>query len=154
VIEVRAEPPDGPASQALFDDYLALVRERLGPGFAPSEDIFATEGAFRGAGSAWLVLYEDGAAVGCGGLRPCAPGVGEIKRMFVAPAARGRGHGRRLLTELETRAGVAGYERIRLLTTEVLAEARDLYRSAGYEIASTERRGGRVDFWLEKRLGG
>ena len=154
MIEVRPEPPDGPASQALFGAYMALVRERLGPEFAPSEDIFATEEAFRGPGSAWLVLYEDGAPVGCGGLRPREPGAGEIKRMFVVPAARGRGLGRRLLIELETLAGAAGYQKIVLLTTEVLTEARGLYRSAGYEITSTERRGGRVDFWLEKRVTG
>lgn len=129
MIEIRAESPDAPASQALFDDYLALVRERLGAGFTPSEDIFATEGAFQGAGTAWLVLYDDGVPVG-------------------------RGHGRRLLVELEALAQAAGYERILLLTTEVLAEARGLYRSAGYEILSTERCGGRVDFWLQKRIAG
>ena len=154
MIEIRAESPDWPASQALFDDYMALVRERLGAGFTPSEEIFATDGAFRGAGTAWLVLYDDGVPVGCGGLRPREGGAGEIKRMFVAPAARGRGHGRRLLVELEALARAAGYERILLLTTEVLAEARGLYRSAGYEILSTERCGGRVDFWLQKRIAG
>ena len=152
MIEIRSEPPDAPAARALYAAYLALVCERL-PGFVPSEDIFSTADAFSGPGSAWLVLYEDGEPVGCGGLRQLAPGVGEIKRMFVREAARGRGHGRRLLTELEAAARAAGYRRIRLYTTEVLAEARALYESAGYTVASTHERDGRRDCWLEKALG-
>jgi GNAT superfamily N-acetyltransferase len=150
-VELRHEPPDAPAARSLFADYMALVRERL-PGFEPTEDIFATAEAFRGPGSAWVVLYEDGAAVGCGGLRTLAPEVGEIKRMFVRADARGRGHGRRLLGELEGIARAAGLRRIRLLTTEVLAEARELYRSAGYEVAERSEEGGRCDLWLERRI--
>jgi GNAT superfamily N-acetyltransferase len=152
VVEVRSEPPDGPVARGLYAAYLALVCERL-PGFVPSEDIFSTADAFSGPGSAWLVLYEDGEPVGCGGLRTLAPGVGEIKRMYVDAAARRRGHGRRLLAELEALARLAGYRRIRLYTTEVLAEARALYESAGYALASTHERGGRRDFWLQKDLG-
>ncbi len=154
MIEVRHEPPDGPASLALFGDYIALVQDRLGPAFAPTPEIFATDAEFDGPGAAWIVLYDDDVPVGCGGLRPVAPGIGEIKRMFVAPGARGRGHGRRLLAELEALAAAAGCERVQLLTTEVLVEARDLYRSSGYEITATERRDGRVDFWLDKSLPG
>ena len=80
---IRPEAPSGPASQALFAEYLALVRERLGDAFVPTEEIFATEDDFRGDGAAWLVLYEGDDAVACGGLRPLGPGVAEIKRMFV-----------------------------------------------------------------------
>jgi GNAT superfamily N-acetyltransferase len=152
MIEVRSESPDAPAAHQLFDAYMALVRERL-PGFVPTEDIFSTADAFSGPGCAWLVLYEDGVPVGCGGLRPLAPGVGEIKRMFVRAAARRRGHGRRLLAELEAAARAAGYRRVRMYTTEVLAEARALYASAGYALLRTHERDGRRDVWLEKALG-
>jgi GNAT superfamily N-acetyltransferase len=154
VIEVRREPPDGPAARALFEGYMADVRERLGTGFAPTEDIFATTDAFHGPGSAWLVIYEDGEPVACGGLRPLPPDAGEIKRMFVAPAARGRGHGRRLLAELEAIARAAGQRRIRLLTTEALTEARALYDAEGYEIveAFPMKAPDRTDYWLEKTL--
>jgi GNAT superfamily N-acetyltransferase len=150
-VELRHEPPDGPAARSLFAAYMALVRERL-PGFEPTEDIFATADAFHGPGTAWVVLYEDGEPVGCGGLRTLAPGVGEIKRMFVRAEARRRGHGRRLLGELEAIARAAGHRRIRLLTTEALAEALELYRSAGYEVASAWDEDGRRDSWLEREL--
>jgi GNAT superfamily N-acetyltransferase len=150
-VEVRHEPPDGPAARALYAEYMALTQERI-PDFQPTEDIFATPDAFRGQGAAWIVLYEDGVPVGCGGLRTLAPGVGEIKRMYVRASARGRGHGRRLLAELEAIAAGAGLRRIRLLTTEVLAEAIELYRSVGYEVASEFEVDGRRDYWLERSL--
>jgi GNAT superfamily N-acetyltransferase len=150
-LEIRHEAPDSPASRELYAEYMALTRERI-PGFVPSEDIFATEDVFRGPGSAWIVLYEDGAPVGCGGLRTLAPGVGEIKRMFVSGHSRGRGHGRRLLAGLEAIAAASGLRRIRLLTTEVLEEARELYRSAGYEVAEEFERDGRREYWLERIL--
>jgi GNAT superfamily N-acetyltransferase len=154
VLELRAEPSDGPASRALWDEYMALVASRL-PGFEPTAAIFATPDAFTGPGTAWLVGYDGGAAVCCGGLRPLdEEGVGEIKRMFVAGAARGRGHGRTLLAELERRAVAGGCRRVRLFTTEVLVEARALYESAGYRVVGTVPDGDRTDLWLEKALPG
>ena len=143
MIEVRRDAPDGPAAQALWDEYMALTRERLGDDFQPTEEIFATPEDL----DVWLVLYEDGEPVGCGGLRG-----NEIKRMFVTSRARGRGHGRRLLRELEALAAQAGHRQIRLLTTEVLVEARALYESAGYVEASRFRIDDRTDYWLEKWL--
>ena len=152
MIEVRPEPPDGAAAQTLFAAYMEATRERVGPDFTPTEEIFASPEVFTGPGAAWLVLYEDGMPVACAGLRPLAPGTGEIKRMFVAGPARGRGHARRLLGELEAIARAAGHQRIRLLTTEALAEARALYASAGYAVVGSFQEAGRTDYWLEKRL--
>jgi GNAT superfamily N-acetyltransferase len=152
MIELRDEPSDGPAARKLFAEYMVLVAERLGEPYDDRDDIFATPGAFSGPGAAWLVLYDGGDPVGCGGLRPLGDGTGEIKRMFVSAHARGRGHGRRLLDELERRAATTGHRRIRLLTTEVLAEARALYAAAGYRVVDTPREGGRQDYWMEKEL--
>jgi GNAT superfamily N-acetyltransferase len=154
MIEVHHEPPDAPAAQALFAAYIEDVRRRLGVEFMPSEDIFATTEAFNGPGSAWLVIYEDGQPVACGGLRPLPPDAGEIKRMFVVETARGRGHARRLLAELEAIARDAGQRRIRLLTTSVLTEARALYQAQGYDVVEefAMRDPDRTDYWLEKTL--
>jgi GNAT superfamily N-acetyltransferase len=129
---IRHEAPSAAPSQALFAEYLELVRARLGDAFVPTEAIFATEDDFRGEGAAWLVLYEGDVAVACGGLRPLAPGIAEIKRMFVTAPARRRGHARALLAELERLAAADGRQRVRLYTTEVLREARALYRACGY----------------------
>lgn len=152
LIEVRHERAGDPASRALFAAYLDLVCARVGPAFMPTEDIFATEDAFAAPGAAWLVVYEDGRPVACGGMRQLELGVGEVKRMYVADGARRRGHGRRLLAELERLALAAGHTRMRLLTTEVLVEARALYRAAGYREIRADRQCGRRDVWLEKLL--
>ena len=87
-------------------------------------------------------------------MRSLGPELAEIKRMFVTADARGRGHGRRLLAELERRAAATGATRVRLLTTEALTEAMALYESAGYAVVESHERAGRRDIWLERRLGG
>ncbi|MEO8688965.1 MAG: GNAT family N-acetyltransferase [Solirubrobacteraceae bacterium] len=151
--ELRDEPASGPAAQALFGEYLGLVRERLGPGFVPEEAIFATDRVFEEERSAFVVLYARGRPVGCGGVRSLGPELAEIKRMFVTPDARLKGHGRLLLEELERRAAAAGAKRVRLLTTEALTEALALYESAGYAVVGSHELSGRRDMWLERRLG-
>jgi N-acetylglutamate synthase-like GNAT family acetyltransferase len=149
---LRREPANSPEAKALFGEYMEFVRERLGAGFEPHEAIFASEGAFEEAGAAFLMLYEDERPVGCGGVRLLSPEVAEIKRMFVTARARRRGHGRRLLRELESLARAAGARRVRLLTTGALAEAMQLYEAAGYHEVEALARGGRRDAWLEKDL--
>ena len=149
---LRAEPPDGPASRALWAEYQALLADRLDAPVADPEHIFASPGSFSGPGSAWLVAYEDGGPVACGGLRRVDERTGEIKRMFVTARARGRGHGRALLTELERLAAEAGQQRLRLITTDVLGEARALYEACGYTIVATPREGDRQDYLMEKTL--
>jgi GNAT superfamily N-acetyltransferase len=149
-LELRREAPDGPAARALWDEYMALVEERLGGPVTDAVHVFATPDAFDGG--AWLVLYDDGKPAACGGLRRLDESTGEIKRMFVTAHARGRGHARRLLSELERLARDAGLARVRLLTTEVLREARALYAAAGYEVVDAPVVEGRQDFWMEKRL--
>ena len=57
----------------------------------------------------------------------------EIKRMYVAPAARGRGLARRVLAHLEETAAAAGAEAMILETGTAQPEAIALYGSSGYE---------------------
>ena len=73
-----------------------------------------------------------GAAVGCGALRPLGDGAAEVKRMYVVPAARGRGISRVLLAGLEAAAGERGWTVLRLETGPRQPEAIALYESAGY----------------------
>lgn len=83
----------------------------------------------------FLVAYLDGRPVACGGWRvhpgPDGPEA-ELKRMYVSPAARGRGVARALLAELERTALEAGYGRMVLETGSRQPEALALYKSAGY----------------------
>jgi ribosomal protein S18 acetylase RimI-like enzyme len=86
----------------------------------------------------FVVLDEERQAVGCGAVQvfgPDAahPGDAEIKRVYVTPAARGRGYARRLLATLEEAARSAGHPFLRLSTAEQQPEAIALYESSGYK---------------------
>jgi len=79
----------------------------------------------------FLVCYLDDDPVACGGWRVHGGDV-ELKRMYVAPRARGKGLARAVLAELERTALDAGYRRLILETGTRQPEAIALYRSAGY----------------------
>ena len=80
----------------------------------------------------FLVARAGGRAIGCGAVRELEPGVGEVKRMFVAPEWRGRGIARRILEALEAEARARDMVAIRIETGSGQPEAISLYRSAGY----------------------
>ncbi|SCX52970.1 N-acetylglutamate synthase, GNAT family [Klenkia marina] len=80
-----------------------------------------------------LLLAElDGRAVGCGAWRVHDAGTVEVKRMYVAPAARRRGVADRVLAALEQSARTAGHRRVVLNTGDRQPEALALYARAGY----------------------
>lgn len=86
------------------------------------------------AGGSFFVAWEDGEPVGCGALRRYDDdGTGEVKRMYVVPAARGRGISRIVLEAIELRARTLGYARLVLETGTEQPEAIGLYRSHGYD---------------------
>jgi putative acetyltransferase len=89
-------------------------------------------------GARYLVVLDDDTAVGCGAVQAFDAdgehaGDGELKRMYVVPAARGRGFARVLLTCLEHVAREAGHPALRLSTGELQPEAMALYESSGYQ---------------------
>lgn len=88
-------------------------------------------------GGAFLVGRLDGEPVCCGGVKRLPDGACEIKKMYVVPAARGRGVARRLLHALQDEARRLGYAVARLDTGPRQPGARGLYESEGYvEIAN------------------
>jgi GNAT superfamily N-acetyltransferase len=98
----------------------------------------------------YVVLREGGAAVAGGGVRALdEPGVGEVKRMFVRPAARGRGLGRRLLGELEAAAADLGH---RVLRLDTAGRLRGFYEAAGYRSIPDYNGNSYATFWGEKTL--
>ncbi|MEO8889071.1 MAG: GNAT family N-acetyltransferase, partial [Jatrophihabitantaceae bacterium] len=80
----------------------------------------------------FLVGLLDAVPVATGAWRRFADEVGEIKRMYVVPSARGRGLARRMLAELESTAAAAGMRQVVLGTGEAQPEAVALYRYCGY----------------------
>ena len=101
---------------------------------------------------AFLVIYADGKPVAGGGIKRDDDGVAEIKRMYVAPAARRQGLGRRLLEELEEKARELGYVRIRLDTGNRQPHAQAMYERAGYHPIENYNGNSMASFWGEKIL--
>ncbi|HKW93339.1 MAG TPA: GNAT family N-acetyltransferase [Methylomirabilota bacterium] len=93
-------------------------------------------------------------ALGCGALRIDGAGYGELKRMFVTPAARGLKLGRRILDRIEEEARREGLGWLRLETGIHQPEALGLYRSAGYveREAFGDYRPDPLSVFMEKRL--
>jgi len=89
-------------------------------------------GQFAPPAGRLLLVVEDEVILGCGCLRPIAPGIAEIKRMYVRPEARGRGLGRQLLDALLAAARQEGYREARLDTDGLMPAAHHLYRAAGF----------------------
>ena len=105
-------------------------------------------------GGAFVVGYEDGFAVCIGGVKRLPDGACEIKKMFVAPDARGRGVARELLVELERLAGELGYVTVRLDTGPKQPRAQRMYECAGYRPIENFNGNPLATFFAERTLSG
>jgi GNAT superfamily N-acetyltransferase len=140
-------PPAADLIEAMVEELEAFYGRIDQPGM-PS----ATPRDFTPPGGVCLVGWLDGAPVCVGAVKRLADGLGEIKRMYVAPAGRSRGVARALLAALEEAARELGYARIRLDTGPRQPHARSLYRSAGYREIPDYNANPAASFWGEKEL--
>ena len=119
---------DSAAARPLLVELDADLARRYGS----DEEVHAEAAEFLPPHGLFVLVLLDDAAVACGGFRPVRPQIAELKRMYVAPQARGMGLARRLLSHLESAAQQAGYTQLWLETGVVQPEAMRLYESAGY----------------------
>jgi DNA-binding MarR family transcriptional regulator/GNAT superfamily N-acetyltransferase len=154
LVSISPADPRSADARWCIRQYFAELARRFDTGFDPARSIPADDGDLIPPRGLLLVAHLRGRAVGCGALKhhPGAPT--ELKRMWVDPAARGLGLGRRLLRELERHATHAGATTLRLETNQTLVEAILLYRSAGYEEVPAFNEEPYAQHWFEKRLGG
>jgi DNA-binding MarR family transcriptional regulator/GNAT superfamily N-acetyltransferase len=151
MIALAIEGPAAQDAQLCLMRYFAELNIRFETGFEAAPALAAALHDLAAPAGKFLVARLRGEPIGCGGLilYPDAP---LIKRMWVAPAARGLGLGRRLLQELERLARETGARTIRLDTNRVLHEAIRLYRSAGYQEVPRFSDEPYAHHWFEKAL--
>jgi GNAT superfamily N-acetyltransferase len=150
-IAIVMEASDSPVSVELQRAYFADIASRY-PGWSPDLIPSADPAEVAPPSGAWLVAYLDDEPVGCGGVKRLDDSSAELKRIYLAAEARGRGLGRRLLEQLEQHARELGYERLRLDTGDLQPEALGLFRSAGYEQIPDYNGNSWATYWMEKRL--
>jgi GNAT superfamily N-acetyltransferase len=151
-LTVTPAPPDEEEGLALLAAFVAEVAA-LYPGFDPSLAPSADPAEISPPAGAFLVLREDGRPVGCGALKRLDAQTAEVKRLYVAPQARGRGGARLLLAALEDRARQLGCSRTRLDTGARQPGALRLFQSDGYTAIADYNGNPFAAHWLEKELG-
>jgi GNAT superfamily N-acetyltransferase len=129
---------DGPLDQALVD-----VEAEIAAG--PPANLTPPAGVL-------LLVRLEGDPAGLGGVRHLDTPIAEIKSMYVAPAYRGAGLGRRIIDELEAIAREHGCDAARLDTSRYLTSAVALYRAAGYVEVPDYNGNPKADLWFERQL--
>jgi DNA-binding MarR family transcriptional regulator len=151
---VRLAPcdPRHPDARLCLRAYFGELAQRFDTGFEPGRSISAGDGELTPPAGLLLVATLHGEPVGCGALKLRDGAPAEIKRMWVAPAVRGLGLGRRILTGLEAHAAARGVRTLRLETNRTLDEAIGLYRAAGYREVTAFNDEHYAHHWFEKTL--
>jgi GNAT superfamily N-acetyltransferase len=148
-VSVQAVDPVSADARGCLAAYVAELWERFPEGFDEADLVQPQE--VQGNAGVFLVAYEDGCPVGCGGLRALEAGAGEIRHVWVAAGTRGLGVGRRLLAGLEREAAARGFGVVRLSTHRALTEAVQMYRSSGYTEIPPYGQDSHAHYWFEKR---
>ena len=148
--QVALEDPRSPEARALvgaLDDYLGAL-------YPPDNNYLLDVEALCAPEVSFFVARVGGMALGCGALRLLDARSGELKRMFVAPEARGLGIGSAILQAIEQRARQLGLAELKLETGTAQPEALGLYRAAGYRpcAAFADYRPSPLNLFLAKPL--
>ena len=151
-VQITSVDPEHPDAQYCLAEYVTELNHRSQRGFDPSVGATALPHEVRPPAGEFFIAYLHGEAVGCGAVKHHADAPAEIKRMWIAPRARGLGLGRRLLERLEACARAGGARVAHIETSAVLVEALSLYRSTGWVEVPAFNDEPFADHWLEKAL--
>lgn len=152
VVEVDLEAPTTTDGRWCLDQYFRELAERFDTGFDPARSNPARDEEITPPAGFFVVARIGGRPVGCGALKRKNQTTGEIKRMWTAPSARGRGVARKVLETLEVMARDLGLTTLHLETNRTLAEAQGLYRRSGYQEVAAFNDEPYAHHWFEKKL--
>lgn len=107
-----------------------------GAGFSINDpEVLAMSQNYQGPKAGYLVLVKGKQILGGGGFAPLTGGesdVCELRKMYFYPEVRGLGKAQEMLTEIMTRAKMAGFNRMYLETIDSATKARALYERNGF----------------------
>jgi DNA-binding MarR family transcriptional regulator/predicted GNAT family acetyltransferase len=150
-VQVCLEPPTRADGRWCLDQYYRELAERFESGFDPHGDPIQDEEMTPPAGFFFIARLQ-GDPVGCGALKRTGKTMGEIKRVWTAPFARGRGIARKMLKTLEGQARECGLKTLRLDTNQTLKEAQAFYRAEGYREIGRFNDNPYAHHWFQKHL--
>lgn len=152
LVRIDVVDPESTAAVYCLGEYYAEIGRRFEGGFDHTISLAATPEQLRLPAGLFVVAFLHGEPVGSGALKFHGRRPAELKRMWVAPQARGLGLGRRLLVELERLAVEHGVRTLRLETNKSLVEAIALYRSSGWREVEAFNDERYAHHWFEKRV--
>jgi GNAT superfamily N-acetyltransferase len=148
----RARPEDAAAVRHELAAYLDYIGDALDAD-GLDHDIAHWQDEYDGrTGVLLLVVDEGGEVVGTAAVRVLEPGVAELKRMWLRPAARGRGLAQELLDKCLDEGRRLGCQTMRLDSQGKLAAAVKLYRANGFREIPIYNDNPRADIWMERPL--
>jgi GNAT superfamily N-acetyltransferase/DNA-binding MarR family transcriptional regulator len=151
-VQVSVCDPRHPHARSCLQAYFSELSLRFDGGFDPARSLPADDEELTPPAGLLLVATLHGEPAGCAALKVHGDAPAEIKRMWVSPAVRGLGLGRRLLADLEAHAAAHGVRSLRLETNRALGEAIGLYRTAGYREVEAFSDEPYAHHWFEKTL--
>lgn len=128
-VRLRAVPYEDPVAREL----VARVQDEYTVRYGGPDEAAVDPAEFRPPDGLFVVAEVDGVPAGCGAWRVHAPGVVELKRVYVGPAFRRQGLARLLVDALERSAARAGHRAVVLNAGHRQPEALALYAGSGYE---------------------
>lgn len=151
---IRPEPATSAAAQACVEAYYTELATRFPDGFDPTISATVDYDGLAPPEGQFLIVEFEGEALGCGAVRRLEPGIGEIKRMWIAEELRGKGVGQAMLNALEHWALQLDLPTVRLDTSKHLTAAIAMYRANGYREIPPYNDNPYAHLWFEKTLVG
>jgi GNAT superfamily N-acetyltransferase len=143
---------ESPGALGALTAYFRELSERFPEGFDATAALEEAADAYNPPRGAFVVAGDVDRPIACGAVTFLDDERGEIKRMWVAPAHRGRGLASRLLSFLEQLIVESGRATVLLDTNRVLTEAVALYRRRGYEPVARYNDNPHAHHWFSKVL--
>ena len=151
-LSIETVDPQSRDAQWCVDQFFAEIDALFDSGYDPAKAIVVGASELTPPHGAFLVARLHGQPVGCGGVKLPAGEPAFLKRMWVAPSARGLGVAGLMLDQLEALAVASGAPAVTLDTNSLLTAAGQLYESRGYRQVADFNGEPHADRWYRKEL--